>query len=230
MTRSLHRPGPDLMRKICSMLPRYVPAIAAMLLVAGCTGKNQLDETGGLKITRSLCPAVAVPAYTGDISLFNPELSQDARALDVVATITNVQTSCDQTGSPIKASATFDVVARRTNASGARDVVLPYFVTVVRAGTKIISKQLSSVQVHFDDGKLTGTGRGGGSATVDRQAASLPDSVAERLNRKRKATDADASIDPMSDPRTRAAVSQASFEMLIGFQLTQSELAYNATR
>jgi len=211
------------------MLPRLAPALA-LLLLAGCAGKNELDETGGLKITRSLCPAVAVPAYTGDVSLFSPEQSQDARALDMVATITNMRTSCDQTGSPVKVNATFDVVARRANPSGARDVVLPYFVTVVRAGTRIVSKQVSSVQVHFDDGKLTGSGRGGGSATVDRQAASLPASVAQRLNRKRKSTDADASIDPMADPRTRTAVSQANFEMLIGFQLTQSQLAYNATR
>jgi len=34
----------------------------------------------------------------------------------------------------------------------------------------------------------------------------------------------------MSDPATRAAVSQASFEMLVGFQLSDAQLQYNATR
>ena len=34
----------------------------------------------------------------------------------------------------------------------------------------------------------------------------------------------------MSDPRIRAAVNQANFELLIGFQLSDDQLAYNATR
>jgi hypothetical protein len=176
---------------------RSALALTAAMLVAGCAGKNQLDETGGLKVTRSVCPAVAVAAYTGDVSLFSPAESRDARALDVSATITNLQTVCDQATSPVKANVTFDVVARRASGSGAR---------------------------------VAAFGRASAAAEVDRTAASLPQAVSERLNRKRKATDADASIDPMADPRTRAAVSQASFELLIGFQLTQSQLAYNATR
>jgi len=209
---------------------RSALALTATMLVAGCAGKNQLDETGGLKVTRSVCPAVAVAAYTGDVSLFSPAESRDARALDVSATITNLQTVCDQATSPVKANVTFDVVARRASGSGARDIVFPYFATVLRGSNKIVSKQLGNVQVHFAEGQLIGRGRASAAAEVDRTAASLPQAVSERLNRKRKATDADASIDPMADPRTRAAVSQASFELLIGFQLTQSQLAYNATR
>jgi hypothetical protein len=34
----------------------------------------------------------------------------------------------------------------------------------------------------------------------------------------------------MSDPAVRAAVTRATFEFLVGFQLTQEQLAYNATR
>ncbi|WP_303539477.1 hypothetical protein [Sphingomonas natans] len=217
-------------RKNRVTLSRSALALVAVSMLAGCAGKNQLDETGGMKITRSVCPAVAVAAYTGDVSLFSPVESRDARALDVVATITNLQSACDQTGSPVKANVTFDVVARRASASGARDITLPYFATVMRSGTTIVSKQLGQVQVHFDDGKLTGQGRAAAAAEVNRAAASLPDNISTQLNRKRKATDADASIDPMADPRTRAAVSKASFELVIGFQLTQSQLAYNATR
>ncbi|WP_253717057.1 hypothetical protein [Sphingomonas sp. AP4-R1] len=202
----------------------------AATLVAGCAAKNQLDETLGMKVTRSVCPAVAVPDYTGDLALFSPQESRDARALDVAATITNVQTVCDQAASPVKASVTFDVVARRASPSGARDITLPYFATVMRAGTQIVSKQIGNVVVHFDDGQVLGKGRAAAGAEVDRAAASLPDNISMQLNRKRKATDADASVDPMSDPRTRSAVSKASFELLIGFQLTQSQLAYNATR
>jgi hypothetical protein len=131
---------------------RSALALTAAMLVAGCAGKNQLDETGGLKVTRSVCPAVAVAAYTGDVSLFSPAESRDARALDVSATITNLQTVCDQATSPVKANVTFDVVARRASGSGARDIVFPYFATVLRGSNKIVSKQLGNVQVHFAGG------------------------------------------------------------------------------
>ena len=42
--------------------------------------------------------------------------------------------------------------------------------------------------------------------------------------------DADAAIDPLSDPKIRDAVARATFEHLVGFQLSQDQLRYNATR
>jgi len=199
------------------------------LLLAGCAHR-QFDEAGGLKVVRSTCPAVAIPAYTGDLTLFSPAQSHDARAFDVNATITNMRTQCDESGAVVKANVNFDVVARRASASGARDVTLPYFVTVMRGGTKIMSKQESRVSIHFDDGQLRGIGRGVGGAEIQKSLASLPSNVFQRLNRKRKATDADASIDPMADPQIRASVNQANFELLIGFALNDDQLAYNATK
>ena len=63
-----------------------------------------------------------------------------------------------------------------------------------------------------------------------RADATLPPTIEQRLNRKRKAGDADAAIDPMSEPAIRNAVSKASFELLVGFELSEDQLAYNATR
>jgi len=40
----------------------------------------------------------------------------------------------------------------------------------------------------------------------------------------------DAALDPLADPDIRAAVQKASFELLVGFQLTDEQLKYNATR
>ena len=200
------------------------------LLVGGCASNRDLDETGGLKVVRLTCPAVAVPAYTGDINLFSPKESRDARALDVSATLTNVRSTCDESGDIVKVNVTFDVEARRASPHGNRDLVLPYFATVIRGGTRIMSKQEGRVAIHFADGQIRATGRGGAGANIEKALATLPAIAAERLNRKRKATDADASIDPMSDPRVRSAVNQANFELLIGFQLTNDQLAYNATR
>jgi hypothetical protein len=58
----------------------------------------------------------------------------------------------------------------------------------------------------------------------------LPEDVRREVTRERKAGDADAAIDPLSDPKVRDAVRAASFEILVGFQLTRDQLAYNATR
>lgn len=207
-------------------------ALSALILATALTGcaRNKFDETGGLQITRSNCPAVAIPAYTGDLTIFSPEQSQDLRALDVTATLTNLQTSCNEAGDPITVSTTFDVVARRASASGARQVVVPYFATVMRGGTQIMSKQIGQVALDFADGQLRTTGRAQANAAITKSMAMLPPEVQAKITRKRKPTDADASIDPMNDPSIRSAVSAASFELLIGFQLTPTQLAYNATR
>jgi hypothetical protein len=213
------------------LIRRLLPALAVLPLLAACHSKDDdLDVSGGLKVVRSACPAVAVPAYTGDLSIFAPVESHDARALDVTASITNVRTSCDQTGDIVHTKVTFDVVARRASPHGERDLVIPYFATVVRGGTKIMSKQESRVNIHFAEGQTRAVGVAGAGADTQKALALLPEIARERLRRKRKATDADASMDPLADPKIKAAITQANFELLIGFQLTDAQLAYNATR
>lgn len=207
----------------------FLAVAAAGLLLAGCAKDGDFAE-GGVTVTRSACPAVAVPTYTGDITLFDPPASLDSRAIDVVATLTDVRSTCADSGNDVVSNATFEVQARRSNASGARDVVLPYFATVIQGGRVVVSKRVSRVLVHFNDGELRATARGSASASVDRAAITLPADVQERITRRRKPGDADAAIDPMADPQTREAVSRSSFEFLIGFQLSQAQLQYNATR
>lgn len=202
----------------------------AVLALAGCAQDNQFDETGGIRIVRSACPAVAVPAYTGDVTLFDPPTSREARAIDVVATITNVRGGCTENGEQLSATASFEVQARRTHGAGAREVVLPYFATVIRAGSSVVSKRVGRVALRFADGELRASTTATASANVSRAAATLPADVQEKITRRRKPGDADASIDPMADPAVRAAVSAASFELLVGFQLSNDQLAYNATR
>lgn len=208
---------------------KTIAASLALLALGACAKDSQFDETGGIKISRSSCPAVAVPTYTGSVTLFNPPQSRDASAIDVVATITDVRGTCTQGVDRLASGATFQVFARRASAAGARDVTLPYFATVMHGGTMVEAKRLSSITLHFADGQLRASATGYASADVSREAATLPQDVLTRLTRKRKPTDADASIDPMADPAVRAAVSKASFELLVGFQLSNDQLAYNAT-
>ena len=204
---------------------------AVLTLLAGCAKDNEIvDAAGGISVTRSACPAVAVPNYTGDVTLFNPADSRDSRAIDVVATITNVRSSCNENGADLVGNATFDVVARRSDASGAREVTLPYFATVVRGDNVVTAKRVQNVTLRFAEGQLRTTAQGTGTAVVSKAAATIPEEVERKINRKRKPGDADAAVDPLADPEVRAAVSRASFELLLGFQLSQDQLRYNATR
>lgn len=206
--------------------------LASLAVLSGCSSKNELvvDSGVGVNVVRSACPAVGIPVYTGDVTTFSPAESRDANAIDIVASITNVRSQCNDTGDKIYTATTFDVLARRTDVRGARQITLPYFTTVMRGGTAVISKRLGAVTISFADGQERAQASGTAGSYVDRAEASLPEDVRERLTRRRKAGDADAAVDPLSDPQVRAAVARASFEQLIGFQLTPDQLQYNATR
>lgn len=207
-------------------------ALAALIpigLVACSTPNGQITDTG-ITATRSACPAVAIPAATGDITLFNPPASRDASAIDVVANITNLRSTCDETGDTIVTRLTFDVQAQRRDGRGARDVVIPYFVVAVQGGTQVQSKSVGRVGLRFADGQLRASSAGSAAGSVTRAAVTLPAEVRAQITRRRKPGDPSAAIDPMADPAVREAVRKASFEMLVGFQLTQEQLSYNATR
>ena len=206
-------------------------ALAAFLPLAliGCSSDGEITATG-ITVTRSACPAVGIPAATGDITLFNPENSRDANAIDVVANITNVRATCDESGENIVSTVTFDVHAQRRSAQGAREVVIPYFATVVQGGTNVVSKSVSRVGLRFEDGQLRASTSASATGQIVRSAVTLPEDIRRQITRQRKPGDPDAAIDPMADPAVREAVRAASFEVLVGFQLTEAQLAYNATR
>jgi hypothetical protein len=207
------------------------PAILFILplLLLACSHEGELTAEG-VTVIRSACPAVAIPASTGDITLFDPPASRDASAIDVVATMTNVRSTCSDADPNIVTNATFEVQAQRRSAQGDRDIVVPYFATVVQGGNNVVSKSVGRVALHFADGQQRASATGSATSQVLRSAATIPADIRTEITRKRKAGQADAALDPLADPKVRAAVQRASFELLVGFQLTADQLAYNATR
>ncbi|MCJ2177211.1 hypothetical protein [Novosphingobium album (ex Hu et al. 2023)] len=205
----------------------------AMTALSGCAKKGEIVVDSGVGITavRSKCPAVGIPDYTGDVTLFRAPGDKTAPNIDVVASMTDVRTQCNQdAGDKVFAQVSFQIQARRNETSGARQVTLPYFVTVLQGGSAVISKRVGSVTLNFANGEARAQAAGSGSVHIDRAAATLPEDIRERITRKRKAGDADAAVDPLSDPQVKAAVARSSFEVLVGFQLDEAQLAYNATR
>ena len=216
------------------MLKKFAPIAVSLLALAlaGCAKDGDLDVNSGVGITatRTGCPIVAVPEGTGDVTLFNPASSQDANDVDVVATITKLRPSCNSSGERIYSVASFEVQGRRMDRSGARSVTLPYFSSVVQGGTAVVAKRVGQVTLNFAAGQDRATATGKAASYIDGTSARLPADIVERINRKRKAGDADAALDPMADPEVRAALQRASFELLVGFNLTEDQLRYNVTR
>jgi hypothetical protein len=208
---------------------RRLTALALVLVATACSKEGEIAE-GGIYITRSACPQVGIPAATGDITLFNPANRSDSGAIDVSAAITNVRSTCDETGANIVSTVTFEVVGTRRDVSAARQVVLPYFSVAMQGGTTVVAKRVGHVGLNFDAGSQRAQTSGQATIQVSRAAATLPEDVRRELTRKRKANDPDAAVDPLSNPTVRDAVARATFEHLVGFQLTDAQLRYNATR
>lgn len=205
---------------------------AAPIALAGCSSDGQLvvDQSVGITALRSVCPAVGIPDYTGDVTLFSSPTSRTADAIDVVAAMTNVRADCNPDGEQVVSQVTFDVYGRRMNTAGARSVEVPYFATVMRGGDSVVSKRVGTVTLNFADGQDRAQAQGTAAAYIDRAEATLPEDIRERITRKRRAGDADAAVDPLTEPDVRAALARASFELLVGFQMSDADLAYNATR
>ena len=210
---------------------RALTAIALAAALAGCSREGELVVDQGVGITSVLtrCPAVGIPDYTGDMTTFRAGGPTQSN-LDVAASITNLRSTCDDSTERVYTEASFDIRARRADVRGARTVTLPYFVTVLQGGSAVVTKRVGEVTLSFADGQERATASARAGSFVDRAAASLPEDIRERITRRRRAGDPEAALDPLAAPEVRAAIARSRFEMLIGFQLTEDQLAYNATR
>lgn len=214
------------------MIRKLAVPLAAALVVSGCARTGEIEVDGGVGITavRTSCPIVGVPAGAGDITLFDPPASRDASAIDVTATITNVRANCGDVGDDVVSTINFDVQARRVRTDAARSVTIPYFIAVVRGGTNVTAKRVEQVTLNFPAGEARATAQATATSVINRSAATLPQEVRDQLTRRRRAGQDDAATDPLSAPGVRTAVARATFEALVGFQLTDEQLRYNVTR
>jgi hypothetical protein len=210
---------------------KVLATVALATALAGCASEGELVVTQGVGVTAVLttCPAVGIPDYTGDITTFKGA-EPVASALDISAAMTNLRSTCTESGEDMYSEASFDVLARRSDTNGARTVTLPYFVTVLRGGSAVVTKRVGEVTLNFADGEARARASGKASSLVNRASASLPDDIREKITRKRRPGDVDAALDPLADADVKAAIARTRYEMLVGFQLTEDQLKYNVTR
>lgn len=208
---------------------RLLLPLLTLPLLSACSRNGQIED-GGVYVTRSTCPILGIPAATGDITLFNPPMSRDAEAIDVSATMTNLFANCDESGEWVMSNAVFDVLAVRRDATTARQVVLPFFSVGVQGGSRVVAKRVGRVVLNFAAGSYRAQTKGQTVLRVSRAAAALSENARKTLTRVRKPGQEEAAVDPLTDPAVRAAVAAATFEHLVGFQMSNDMLRYNATR
>jgi hypothetical protein len=211
---------------------RALAALGMVAMLAACSKQGDLviDQGVGVTSVLTLCPAVGIPDYTGDVTTFSNPADTTAASLDVTAAMTDLRATCNDTADRIYSEASFTVNARRSDTRGSRTVSLPYFVTVVRGGSTVVSKRVGTVTLAFADGaeRASATARAG--SFVNRADAALPEDIRQKITKRRRAGDAEAALDPLADPEVKAAIARTRFEMLVGFQLTEDQLRYNVTR
>jgi hypothetical protein len=207
-------------------------ALSAVAALSACSQEGELviDQGVGIAAVLSLCPSVGIPDYTGDVTTFAAGADRTVGSLDVSAAMTNLRATCNDSADQIYSEASFTVNARRTDTRGARTVTLPYFVTVLRGGGAVISKRVGQVTLTFADGQDRTTGTGKVGSFINRVDAALPEDIRQKITKRRRAGDTEAALDPLADPEVKAAIARTRFEMLVGFQLTEDQLAYNVTR
>lgn len=211
---------------------RAFTALAAVALLGGCSQEGELviDQGVGIASVMTLCPSVGIPDYTGDVTTFRSSGDTTTASLDLSAAMTNLRSTCNDSAEQVYSEATFTVNARRSDTRGARTVELPYFVTVLRGGTAVVSKRIGTVTLAFADGQERATAAAKAGSFVNRADAALPEDIRQKITKRRRAGDTEAALDPLADPEVKAAIARTRFEMLVGFQLTEAQLAYNATR
>jgi hypothetical protein len=145
--------------------PKAAAAVLLTLGLLGCAREGDIYQTGILT-SYTACPAVAIPAPAGDVTLFNPPASREANAIDVVATLTNLRSTCDDTGEYIVTNASFEIQAQRRDNRGAREVTLPYFATVVQGNGNVVAKKVSVSASAFEDGQYRASSTGAATSQV----------------------------------------------------------------
>ena len=89
---------------------------------------------------------------------------------------------------------------------------------------------MGEVTLTFADGQERAVATARAGSFVSRAAAALPEDIREKITKRRRAGEVDAALDPLADPEVKAAIARTRFEMLVGFQLTEDQLAYNVRR
>ncbi len=129
------------------MSVRFVLMAAVSLLVTACS-KNPLE------VVVSNCPAVAVVGDVGTITRFLGE-GRTSKDVAYTASILDVSSTCredkDKKTGGVSSRVVAHVAAQRGEAFKSDEISLTYFVAVLKDNSRIVSKEIYTTTVKFDE-------------------------------------------------------------------------------
>ncbi|MCH8685426.1 hypothetical protein [Pedomonas mirosovicensis] len=196
---------------------RVAGLVAVMMpaLLAGCANNP-------LEVTRTLCPATAVPKYAGTLTFFSPPSSRTADSVVANASIFGLENHCVESSPKVTSNLRFTIGAQRPNAAAAQTITVPYFVAVVKEGKEIVSKQVYEATLTFQPGDVRAESVQTVQAAIDREEA-LKLIGPDPSKKKRKRGEPRQPEDLFFDAKPK----DSGFEVLVGFQLTDEQAHYN---
>ena len=150
-------------------------------------------------------------------------------AIDVTATITDVRATCQDratTWSRPRPSRRRPAPRCRPRAAGRAAL----FRRRAAGRQPVVAKRVGQVVLNSRPATSTRWTRVQATVRVNRAAATLPANVRGNPDPSAQGRRAEAAVDPLADPGGPRRGASATFEHLVGFQMTQDQLKYNATR
>lgn len=150
------------------------PGLAALLLLAACSGGHHKPATAAQGLATLYCPPVAVLQQAQTLTLFLPG-RQDVAARVSTAQITGVSGSCELEGKKNAVLVTVNTAFLADNgpANAGAALSLPWFAAITQGDT-IVEKTDYTMQLGFDGNSSTTAGTG---KTVKIELPNTPDSA-----------------------------------------------------
>ena len=185
-------------------------AAVASLALLGCGTKTERYQTA----IRD-CPTVSVLGHTGTVTKFG---AGDPSNYTFRSDISGLRVKCDRASKKVDIDMSFLEVASRNEGVTQSSVEFPFFMAVMYRG-KMIDKRIFKSQFDFADGEKRKGIVESFKTTLYFNEEGL--SAKEQERQRKRQRDNPAFSGPKVDPQL------ADYEVLIGFQLTKSELEYN---
>ncbi|MEM7571231.1 MAG: hypothetical protein AAF337_15695 [Pseudomonadota bacterium] len=114
--------------------------LLALTLVGAC-------NTNPLIVEITDCPAIGFVRYANSVTAFRDGAMATADNVTYRAVMSNLDVDCQDRGEGIRTRVDFTITAEPGPAGSPRQIALPYFLVIARAGDELLAKSIYMAQV-----------------------------------------------------------------------------------